>query len=749
MNRILVVEDDKYLNKLICDQLLLHEFQVESVLDGEAAWKLLQDESSPIFDAVLVDMLLPKMMGAELLSKINESDRLHNLKKFAMSGIYKDAADLDQISSLHGLTNYWTKPFHLEALVAGITGKDLKEEKSPLKGLLSDTPIEKLYFKAYDLAFTGKLFLRSGDRERRVYFFNGHPVAIESSAVNESLGESLVELSYVTREQREEASTAMVLKKSFLGETLINLGYVTPDQLFKALRHHTQNLLLRSFFTRQGEYEFESLTELPSHLPLLEFNPFLLILQAQKKLISFDALSSLYQLRWEQFPVVQERMIQILTLLGLTPASLEKFSSLSGTQTFSIWLSPVATSEREECLRALYLMESIHLLAWSANAESSVDASQVRRMDFSSQYKSATPSIDDDSIMSEYMDMLNKNFYELFGLSQESTESEIEAAYRKIRFDKHPDRFEASLSGQTKRILDDILSRLDQAYQTLNNAEARRNYDARTAKKANDSAADSKRFLAAQDLFRQAIKLLESDQCKKAKELFERAYATWKPGIEYKIYAQFSEFKENFNPEAQSKAVSILQKMRETVYANSHSDRGFILLGHAHRSLSQLDAARDAYRRALLVNPEAEEAVNALATVATEDHKAKRTSRTLAGFRPYLFKTLGFVFLFSLGGVLFHFRKQFLNHDEQVSTLDPKVISDIFPAKEIRFKEKIAKIVVAAGQIDKVPEPVLRTKCHQMIDKIGMYGTRQIFLLDEKSGLRVICSYEKFQSFKR
>ncbi len=749
MKKILVVEDDKYLNKLICDQLLLHDFQVESALDGEAAWKILQENDPSTFEAILVDMLLPKIMGADLLTRINESQKFGDLKKYAMSGIYKDASDLEQISALHGITRYWTKPLDLNSLVDEISGGTIEKKTALLRGQLTETPIEKVFFEAYNRAFTGKLHLRSQERSRRIYLFNGHPVGIDSTDITESFGDSLVQMGFVSAEQREEASQVMVERKSFLGETLVDLGFIQGDELFKALRQHTQNLLIKTFFTRQGEFEFEALEELPSHLPKLEFNPFLLMLQAQRRLIGFDALISLYELRWDQFPLLQERMIQVLPLLNLPKDILSLFSTLSGEVSLKQWMAPIDKSLREEIVRSLYLMESIGLLAWASSPETSVDASQVKRMDFSSEFKSQTSSVDDDALMSEYMDMLNKNFYELFGVAPDASEQDIENAYRRIRFDRHPDRFGEGLTGQSKRILDDMLSRMDHAYQTLINSEARQTYDSRVAKKASDSAADSKRFLAAQELYREAIRLLEAEKFSKAKELFERAHATWKTGVEYRLYALYAEFREVFKPESQAKAVSVLQKMRELAYAHSHSDRGFILLGNAHRILNQLDAARDAYRRALEVNPSSDEASNALASVAAEEHKAQRASRTIKSLRPMLFKIGSFVFLAIAGAVAWQFKDQFLNKDTTVSRLDPAMIDSILPVLDIRYKEQVAKITIKVGGLENMPQPVLRSKCSQILDKIGMYGAKQLFLLDEQNGLVAICNNEKVQIFKK
>jgi curved DNA-binding protein CbpA len=512
----------------------------------------------------------------------------------------------------------------------------------------------------------------------------------------------------------------MVQNRTFLGESLLDLGHIEGDALFRALRQHTQSLILKTLFSRHGEFEFERLDELPSHLPLLELNPFLLMLQAQRRLLSHEALRALFELRMDQYPILRERMIQILPLLNLSPDSLSEFSKLAGDQTFANWISGIDSSFHEETLRGLYLMESIDLLTWASQPKESMDSSQVRRMDFSADFRAKSAVLNDEKLMAEYMDLLNKNYYELLEVSPESSVSDIEQAYRKRRLERHPDQFGETLSGQSKRMLDDILSRLDHAFQTLSHSEARRTYDSRIAKRANDSAADSKRFLAAQDLFRQATKYLESEDF----------------------------FKSAKKSETQSKAVSILQKMRELTYSHSSSERGFVLLGHAHRALEQNNAARDAYRRALEINPSLEEAVNALATLATEEHQSKRAARGFQTLKPFILKgSLFLIFLLSLMGG-WQMREEFFPTDRMATRLDPETAKLSFSAVQIRFKDQVAKVTVKSGELQKMPEPVLRSKCRQSLEKMSMYGARQLFLIDEEVGLFAICSYEKTQIFK-
>lgn len=72
MNKILVVEDEKTLAEIISLKLQEEGFEVDNAYDGEEALqKLTQPSSLP--DLVLLDILLPKVNGLEVLAKIRQN----------------------------------------------------------------------------------------------------------------------------------------------------------------------------------------------------------------------------------------------------------------------------------------------------------------------------------------------------------------------------------------------------------------------------------------------------------------------------------------------------------------------------------------------------------------------------------------------------------------------------------------------------------------------------------------------------
>lgn len=113
MARLLIVEDDTDTNDSICEYLKSAGHQVNSAFDGKQALDLF--ESIPI-DAVVLDIMLPKLSGMEVLREIRQISDVPVLMLTAI----KD--EQTQIASFDGLADdYITKPCSIVLLGKRIT----------------------------------------------------------------------------------------------------------------------------------------------------------------------------------------------------------------------------------------------------------------------------------------------------------------------------------------------------------------------------------------------------------------------------------------------------------------------------------------------------------------------------------------------------------------------------------------------------------------------------------------------------
>jgi len=109
--RILIVEDDPMLGEGLQAGLRQAGFHPEWVRDGEAAWQTLEHES---FNAVVLDLGLPRMDGIEVLRRVRASEL--TLPVLVLTA--RDTAQ-DVIAGLDsGADDYMIKPCDLGELAA-------------------------------------------------------------------------------------------------------------------------------------------------------------------------------------------------------------------------------------------------------------------------------------------------------------------------------------------------------------------------------------------------------------------------------------------------------------------------------------------------------------------------------------------------------------------------------------------------------------------------------------------------------
>ena len=111
--KILVVEDEKDLNRVITKHLKKNNYSVDSCFDGEEALDYI---FSVEYDVILLDIMLPKLNGFEVLKKI----RSRNIKTPVLLLTARDGIE-DRVQGLDfGADDYLIKPFAFDELLARI-----------------------------------------------------------------------------------------------------------------------------------------------------------------------------------------------------------------------------------------------------------------------------------------------------------------------------------------------------------------------------------------------------------------------------------------------------------------------------------------------------------------------------------------------------------------------------------------------------------------------------------------------------
>ena len=159
--RILIVDDDEKLRKLLKEYLEGYEFKVFTLADGEAVLNTMRKESPEL---VILDVMLPKKDGLEVLKEIRAASKVPVIMLTAKG------EEADRVVGLElGADDYLPKPFSPRELLARIKAvlRRLEPEMKPAAGEREGQRVE-----------AGNLLL---DKAKQTLLIEGKEVALSST----------------------------------------------------------------------------------------------------------------------------------------------------------------------------------------------------------------------------------------------------------------------------------------------------------------------------------------------------------------------------------------------------------------------------------------------------------------------------------------------------------------------------------------------------------------------------------------
>jgi len=298
---ILIVEDDKTVQKMLSETLDEEGFTVIGERDGE--WALRTFESRDI-DFVILDILIPVMNGFQVAEKIRKTVKGKELPILMISGIYRGVNHRQDAIRKYGVVEYLDKPLDMDKLIETLretfgseypsavatraereevdkkapepyASPESKEEQEEVersseqfrgearRGNLKQTPFAELLAELYRERSEGALLLKKDRLKKIVYMKSGYPVFVKSNLLNECLGKVMVREKMITEEECEESITKMKESERQQGTVLIEMGCISPHNLQYALQLQLEVKLYDLFGWEAGDFQFNPKSAVP------------------------------------------------------------------------------------------------------------------------------------------------------------------------------------------------------------------------------------------------------------------------------------------------------------------------------------------------------------------------------------------------------------------------------------------------------------------------------------------------------
>ena len=118
---IVVADDEAHIGRIIKQKMEQGPFRVSLAFDGQEAVDIL--EQSDRVDAVVLDVMMPRMSGLDVLEKIRADERMKDVPCIILTAAGEE--EYEREARKNGATAFLTKPFSpkkLYALIAQLTG---------------------------------------------------------------------------------------------------------------------------------------------------------------------------------------------------------------------------------------------------------------------------------------------------------------------------------------------------------------------------------------------------------------------------------------------------------------------------------------------------------------------------------------------------------------------------------------------------------------------------------------------------
>ncbi|MBI4681217.1 MAG: DnaJ domain-containing protein, partial [Nitrospirae bacterium] len=378
--------------------------------------------------------------------------------------------------------------------VIKLSGSDVKigvKRVDKLNGSLKDFQLADILIGLQRSTKTGILEIKSGSTVREIFIENGDMIFATSNNEDDRLGELLVKEGKITLEEYNQSSLLLTKTGERLGKILVELGCLTPKELFEAVRHQTEEIILSLFSLEEGRFEFQEKPIPQEEIITLRISVANIIYHGIKRITNFAYIKQMcppidYVLNISPNPM---DIFQALTLEDVDKNILSYVNGLYSIKIILL-LSPVKDFETLKTICALLSAGLIKI-----KREDETPIKLPIEYTFGEPEEKAP-----DEFLGRIEEMYKKcgtlGYYEVLGVGKDASSEEIKKAYYKLSKEFHPDKHFYFPAHDIKGKLMEILSYTTEAYETLSHPGKRVEYnvslslkDSRTAKMTEEKAA--------------------------------------------------------------------------------------------------------------------------------------------------------------------------------------------------------------------------------------------------------------------
>lgn len=485
-----------------------------------------------------------------------------------------------------------------------------------ISGSVSERPVLDLIRTFHADKSTGILEIQLDGVARQLFIEKGDVVYATSNDPREHPAHLLLRVGRITRQQFDQTDALACSDGKRQDALLVESGFIAPKELFLGVKLQVAEIIYSLLAQGKGDFVFIR-TPIPrSDIIVLKLNMPALVMEGVRR--------SINPLRAEWMAGPHDGCLQTVSQDGWIGCD------VMTAEEAGVWMLVVEGRSIGEIIEKSGLPQEMVLRIVCAF----IAVGLVEKAEEKTEEKSCVVDAGDPaSLRREAHDfhgaMQGKNHYEVLGVPATANSKAVRSAYVALSKKFHPDAHSTQELEDVKKVLEDVFSRITQAYDMLMDAEKRRDYDMFLA-----TSAPPVRVSAVQ---RKAGHSVGAADIEKAKQQFERGMVEYKRGNYWGAVDSFL-WATRLNPGSGLYALYVgrcLQHMPrrveeaedyflKAIKLESFNLEHYLDLGRYYNRVGEKEKADDAFREVLKLDPKNDAALRALGAKAAKGAASSR-----------------------------------------------------------------------------------------------------------------------------
>jgi len=656
---VLVVDDDKGIQKLLTDALEGEGFNV--LCDKDGSWALRTFENRDI-DFIVMDILIPVMNGFQLTERIRKTAKGHSVPILMISGVYHSANYRSEAIRKYGVVDYFDKPISMDKLFAAMReamGKDYPRplpvqapEPSPeappadakpsrpapmelpddgsieIRGNLRDYSFPAVLGYLYKAKTTGALMLQRDKVKKIVQIENGRPIFVKSNLVSECLGQIMLREKMITQPELEESVKLMKNSRRQQGTVLIEMGCISPHNLVFALEKQLEFKLHDIFGWLEGDFQFKPGDQVESPITTLELSAATMIYDGIKRAFPMESIDAAITELMDLNPAPNPNPELRFQDMNMDDSEAFLLQSLDGMTSLADLIHSTVLPQ-DKIKRFIYALKSSGMIIFKAGPKGAAVPPPVPMQPpplpaVPPPVRTAPvpemPAADReiiDKIIQKLSSIRNRSHFEVLDVDWRADTNEIKRAYISLAKEFHPDRLPSSAPREVRKAAEDLFKLFTLAHDTLVDEKSHAEYlkmFAPPVRRQTQAIGGVSAMLAAEGRYRQGLEYFGRRMYVRAAEIFAEAIGLFEHEAEFHAYLGWSLYLAD--PDNPASAKKALASLATAIQLNHKLDLAYLFQGYVYKSTGRKDLAEQQFEKAIQCNPDCTEALRELRLIS-------------------------------------------------------------------------------------------------------------------------------------